>query len=85
MISRGIIPHLNAFAGWRYKYLVYGIYPVTSIFPVCSVYAPTYVGLVGSVINTLIAMVCIPSQIKPESDPHQRERSEYLFFLINTA
>ncbi|TRZ20380.1 hypothetical protein HGM15179_006708 [Zosterops borbonicus] len=40
-----------------------------------SVYAPTYVGLVGSVINTLIAMVCIPSQIKPESDPHQRERS----------
>ncbi|NXR32927.1 S22AI protein, partial [Zosterops hypoxanthus] len=40
------------------------------------VYAPTYVGLVGSVINTLIAMVCIPSQIKPESDPHQRERSD---------
>ncbi|NXI22472.1 S22AI protein, partial [Sterrhoptilus dennistouni] len=40
------------------------------------VYAPTYVGLVGSVINTLIAMVCIPSQIKPESDPHQREHSD---------
>ncbi|NWZ36032.1 S22AI protein, partial [Brachypodius atriceps] len=48
-----------------------------------SVYAPTYVGLVGSVINTLITVVCIPSQTKPESDHHRTEHSEYSVFLIN--
>ncbi|XP_058277005.1 solute carrier family 22 member 18 isoform X3 [Hirundo rustica] len=39
------------------------------------IYVPTYVGLVGSFINTLIAMVCIPSQTKPESDHHVTEHS----------
>ncbi|XP_066176976.1 solute carrier family 22 member 18 [Sylvia atricapilla] len=38
------------------------------------VYFPAYVGLVGSVINTLIAMVCIPSQTKPKSDHHATEQ-----------
>ncbi|NXY34187.1 S22AI protein, partial [Pomatorhinus ruficollis] len=40
------------------------------------IYAPTYVGLVGSVINTLIATICIPSQLKPESDHHVTEHSD---------
>ncbi|NXX34830.1 S22AI protein, partial [Nicator chloris] len=40
------------------------------------IYVPTYVGLVGSLINTLIAMVCIPSQTKPKSDHHVTERSD---------
>ncbi|NWW76835.1 S22AI protein, partial [Climacteris rufus] len=39
------------------------------------IFAPTYVGLVGSVINTLIAMVWIPSQTKPKSDHHVTEHS----------
>ncbi|NWR12714.1 S22AI protein, partial [Paradoxornis webbianus] len=39
------------------------------------IYVPAYVGLVGSVINTLIAMVCIPSQTKPQSDHHMTEHS----------
>ncbi|NXR57843.1 S22AI protein, partial [Rhadina sibilatrix] len=39
------------------------------------IYVPTYVGLVGSLINTLIAVVCIPSQTKPESDHHVTEPS----------
>ncbi|KAL2303529.1 hypothetical protein Nmel_008800 [Mimus melanotis] len=47
----------------------------TSIFSVCSIYVPTYVGLVGSLINTLIAMVWIPSQTKPKSDHHMTEHS----------
>ncbi|NXC07633.1 S22AI protein, partial [Orthonyx spaldingii] len=38
-------------------------------------YAPTYVGLVGSLINTLIAMVWIPSQTKPKSAHHVTEHS----------
>ncbi|XP_048163905.1 solute carrier family 22 member 18 isoform X2 [Corvus hawaiiensis] len=37
------------------------------------IYSPTYVGLVGSLINTLIAMVWIPSQTKPKSDHHVPE------------
>ncbi|NWZ70278.1 S22AI protein, partial [Acrocephalus arundinaceus] len=40
------------------------------------IYVPMYVGLVGSLINTLIAMVCIPSQTKPESDHHMTENSD---------
>ncbi|NXH91878.1 S22AI protein, partial [Edolisoma coerulescens] len=40
------------------------------------IYAPTYVGLVGSLINVLIAMVWIPSQTKPESDHHVTENSD---------
>ncbi|NXF28551.1 S22AI protein, partial [Nyctibius bracteatus] len=32
------------------------------------VFVPTYVGLVGNVVNTVIAMVCIPLQTKPKSD-----------------
>ncbi|NWY35962.1 S22AI protein, partial [Sylvia atricapilla] len=40
------------------------------------VYFPAYVGLVGSVINTLIAMVCIPSQTKPKSDHHATEQGD---------
>ncbi|NWX34275.1 S22AI protein, partial [Notiomystis cincta] len=39
------------------------------------VYVPAYVGLVGSLINTLIAMVWIPSQTKPKSDQHVTEPS----------
>ncbi|NXN79166.1 S22AI protein, partial [Bombycilla garrulus] len=39
------------------------------------IYAPLYVGLAGSLINTLIAMVWIPSQTKPKSDHHVTERS----------
>lgn len=39
------------------------------------IYVPTYVGLVGSLINTLIAMVWIPSQTKPKSDHHETEHS----------
>ncbi|NWV53650.1 S22AI protein, partial [Daphoenositta chrysoptera] len=39
------------------------------------IYAPTYVGLVGSLINTLIAMVWLPSQTKPKSDHHVTEHS----------
>lgn len=84
---RGTVPHPNAqaFAGWRYKHLVYGIYPVISIFSVCSVYVPTYVGLVGSLINTLIAVVWIPSQTKPKSDHHRTEHSEYFVLLKNST
>ncbi|XP_015487603.1 solute carrier family 22 member 18 isoform X2 [Parus major] len=40
-----------------------------------SVYVPAYVGLVGSLINTLIAMIWIPSQTKPKSDHHVTEHS----------
>ncbi|NXQ42335.1 S22AI protein, partial [Catharus fuscescens] len=39
------------------------------------IYVPAYVGLVGSLINTLIAMVWIPSQTKPKSDHHMTEHS----------
>ncbi|NWT84671.1 S22AI protein, partial [Lanius ludovicianus] len=39
------------------------------------IYVPTYVGLVGSLINTLIAMVWIPSQTKPKSDHCVTENS----------
>ncbi|NWY15393.1 S22AI protein, partial [Aphelocoma coerulescens] len=39
------------------------------------IYFPTYVGLVGSLINTLIAMVWIPSQTKPKADHHVTENS----------
>ncbi|NXU02598.1 S22AI protein, partial [Buphagus erythrorhynchus] len=40
------------------------------------IYVPTYVGLVGSLINTLIAMVWIPLQTKPKSDYHMTEHSD---------
>ncbi|NXU15718.1 S22AI protein, partial [Pardalotus punctatus] len=40
-----------------------------------SIYAPVYVGLVGSLINILIAVVWIPSQTKPKSDHHVAEHS----------
>ncbi|XP_005522386.1 PREDICTED: solute carrier family 22 member 18 [Pseudopodoces humilis] len=40
-----------------------------------SVYVPAYVGLVGSLINTLIAMIWIPSQTKPKPDHHVTEHS----------
>ncbi|NXA98484.1 S22AI protein, partial [Melanocharis versteri] len=39
------------------------------------VYVPAYVGLAGSLINTLIAMVWIPSQTKPKPDHHVTEHS----------
>ncbi|XP_053837428.1 solute carrier family 22 member 18 [Vidua macroura] len=39
------------------------------------VYVPIYVGLVGNLINILIAMVWIPSQTKPKSDHHVTEHS----------
>ncbi|NXS74391.1 S22AI protein, partial [Pandion haliaetus] len=42
------------------------------------IFVPTYVGLVGNLINTMIAMVCIPLQAKPKSDHHVTEHSKYL-------
>ncbi|NWW95500.1 S22AI protein, partial [Rhynochetos jubatus] len=39
------------------------------------IFVPTYVGLVGNLINTMIAMVWIPLQAKPESDDHVTEHS----------
>ena len=84
---KGIVPHpsAQAFAGWRYKRLVYDIYPLTCIFSVCSIFVPTYVGLVGNLINIMIAMVWIPLQDKPKSDHHVTEHSKYLVFLINST
>lgn len=69
--------------GINFLFMVFIQLPL--FFSVCSVYAPTYVGLVGSVINTLITVVCIPSQTKPESDHHRTEDSEYSVFLINST
>ncbi|XP_075357569.1 solute carrier family 67 member A1 isoform X2 [Mycteria americana] len=40
-----------------------------------SIFVPTYVGLVGNLINTMIAMVWIPLQAKPKSDHHMTEHS----------
>ncbi|NXM48415.1 S22AI protein, partial [Gymnorhina tibicen] len=49
------------------------------------IYVPTYVGLVGSLINTLIAMVWIPLQTKPKSDllvtEHSTSQSGSLFSI----
>ncbi|NXH08363.1 S22AI protein, partial [Loxia leucoptera] len=49
------------------------------------VYVPTYVGLVGSLINTLIAVIWIPSQTKPKSDhpltEHSTSQSGSLFSI----
>ncbi|XP_056349439.1 solute carrier family 22 member 18 [Oenanthe melanoleuca] len=39
------------------------------------IYVPAYIGLVGSLINTVIVMVWIPSQTKPKSDHHMTEHS----------
>ncbi|XP_049677059.1 solute carrier family 22 member 18 isoform X2 [Accipiter gentilis] len=39
------------------------------------IFVPAYVGLVGNLINTMIAMVCIPLQAKPKSDHHVTEHS----------
>ncbi|XP_074903158.1 solute carrier family 67 member A1 [Buteo buteo] len=39
------------------------------------IFVPAYVGLVGNLINTMIAMVCIPLQAKPKSDHHVSEHS----------
>ena len=78
-------PSAQAFAGWRHKCLVYGIYPLTCIFFVCSILVPAYVGLVGNLINTLIAMVWIPLQDKPKSDHQVTEHSKYVLFLINST
>ncbi|NWI64130.1 S22AI protein, partial [Todus mexicanus] len=39
------------------------------------IFVPTYVGLVGNLINTTIAMFWIPSQAKPKSDHHGTEHS----------
>ncbi|NXA11503.1 S22AI protein, partial [Sapayoa aenigma] len=44
------------------------------------IYVPTYVGLVGSLINTLTAMVWIPLQTKPKSD-HQVTEHSNLFSI----
>ncbi|NXN09143.1 S22AI protein, partial [Indicator maculatus] len=41
-----------------------------------SIFVPTYVGLVGSLINTMIAMAWIPSQTKPKSDHGVTEQSD---------
>ncbi|NXO03001.1 S22AI protein, partial [Rhinopomastus cyanomelas] len=38
-------------------------------------YVPIYVGLVGNLINTMIAMVWIPIQAKPQSDHHVTQHS----------
>ncbi|NXY74742.1 S22AI protein, partial [Glareola pratincola] len=39
------------------------------------IFVPIYVGLVGNLINTMIAMVWIPLQAKPKSDHHVTENS----------
>ncbi|XP_009873756.1 PREDICTED: solute carrier family 22 member 18, partial [Apaloderma vittatum] len=39
------------------------------------IFVPTYVGLVGNLINTVIAAVWIPSQAKPKSDHRVTEHS----------
>ncbi|NXY87120.1 S22AI protein, partial [Alcedo cyanopectus] len=39
------------------------------------IFVPTYVGLVGNIINTIIAMVWIPLEAKPKSDHHVTEHS----------
>ncbi|NXI63816.1 S22AI protein, partial [Anseranas semipalmata] len=39
------------------------------------IFAPIYIGLVGSLINTVIAMVWIPSPAKPKSEHHEAEHS----------
>ncbi|NXV49650.1 S22AI protein, partial [Uria aalge] len=39
------------------------------------IFVPIYVGLVGNLINTMIAMVWIPLQAKPKSDHHVMENS----------
>ncbi|NWX50332.1 S22AI protein, partial [Steatornis caripensis] len=39
------------------------------------IFVPAYVGLVGNLINTIIAMVWIPLQSKPKSDHHVMEHS----------
>ncbi|XP_017931459.1 solute carrier family 22 member 18 isoform X2 [Manacus vitellinus] len=39
------------------------------------IFVPAYVGLVGSLINTLIAVVWIPSQTKPKLNQHVTEHS----------
>ncbi|NXF86364.1 S22AI protein, partial [Eubucco bourcierii] len=39
------------------------------------IFVPIYVGLVGSLINTMIAMAWIPLQAKPKSDHHATEQS----------
>ncbi|NXN65601.1 S22AI protein, partial [Himantopus himantopus] len=39
------------------------------------IFVPLYVGLVGNLINTVIAMVWIPLQAKPKSDHHVTENS----------
>ncbi|NWQ97825.1 S22AI protein, partial [Burhinus bistriatus] len=39
------------------------------------IFVPTYVGLVGNLINAVIAMVWIPLQAKPKSDHHVMENS----------
>ncbi|KAM6274564.1 solute carrier family 22 member 18 [Porphyrio hochstetteri] len=39
------------------------------------IFVPTYVGLVGNLINTMIAMVWIPEQAKPQSDHRVTEHS----------
>ncbi|NWU60293.1 S22AI protein, partial [Pterocles burchelli] len=41
-------------------------------------FVPLYVGLVGNLINTMIAMAWIPVQPKPKSDHHEAEHSKYL-------
>ncbi|NXG79721.1 S22AI protein, partial [Baryphthengus martii] len=42
------------------------------------IFVPMYVGLVGNVINTMIAIVWIPLQAKPKSDHHVKEHSNVL-------
>ncbi|NWU50991.1 S22AI protein, partial [Dromas ardeola] len=39
------------------------------------IFVPIYVGLVGNLVNTMIAMVWIPLQAKPKSDHHVMENS----------
>ncbi|NXY43812.1 S22AI protein, partial [Ceuthmochares aereus] len=43
-----------------------------------SIFVPAYVGLVGNLINTVIAMIWIPLQAKPKSDHHVMHHSKYL-------
>lgn len=44
-----------------------------------------YLGLVGSLINTVISIVWIPSPAKPKSEQRKTEDSKYLVILLNST
>lgn len=54
-------------------------------FAVCSIFVPAYVGLVGNLLNTMIAMFWIPLPAKSKSDHRATEHGKYLVGLINST